>query len=169
LLSETCVIASKIVVVQGKVFLNEEKVKPRLGQDERYDTRNWYLDTGASNHMIGSSAVFTSLDKTVTGLVKFGDGSLVEIEGKGTVLITTREGAHRGLTDVYYIRKLKSNIISLGQLEENGCKITLEDGYLQVFDQQRKLLVKVPRSKNRLYVMNVKIGIPVCSLLALIH
>ena len=52
-------------------------------------------------------------------------------------------GEHKALTDVYYIPKLKSNIISLGQLEERGCKIVLEDGYLWGYDRQRMLLMKV--------------------------
>ena len=80
------------------------------------------------------------------------------------MLITARDGAHKGLTDVYYIPKLRSNIISLGQLEEHGCKIVLEDGHLRIFDKGRKLLVKVPRGKNRLYVLNINLGMPVCLL-----
>lgn len=164
LLSETCVISGNSVEAKGRVYLNEEKVKPQLSDDGRYDTKMWYLDTGASNHMTGSKAMFTSIDDSVTGVVKFGDGSLVEIEGRGTILITTRDGAHRGLTDVYYIPKLRSNIISLGQLEEYGCKVILEDGYLQIFDQGRKLLVKVPRGENRLYILNISLGMPVCLL-----
>lgn len=164
LLSESCIIECNAAVEQGRVYLNEEKVKPKLAENVRYDTKNWYLDTGASNHMTGSRAVFTSLDKSINGVVKFGDDSLVEIEGRGTVLIETKLGAHKGLTDVYYIPKLRSNIISLGQLEENGCKIALEDGFLKMFDKGRKLLAVVPRGKNRLYILNVSLGMPVCLL-----
>lgn len=80
------------------------------------------------------------------------------------MLITARDGAHKGLSDVYYMPKLRSNIISLGQLEENGCTITLEDGYLRIFDQGGKLLVKVPRTRNRLYIMNINLRMPVCLL-----
>ena len=61
LLSQSCVMACNATVEHGRVFLNEEKVKPRLGTNVRYDTKIWYLDTGASNHMTGSRAMFTSL------------------------------------------------------------------------------------------------------------
>jgi hypothetical protein len=37
------------------------------------------------------------------GSVKFGDGSNVEIRGRGTVIFQCRNGEHRVLTDVYYI------------------------------------------------------------------
>ena len=53
----------------------------------------------------------------------------VEIAGRDTILFVSSRGHHKVLSDVYYIPKLKSNIISLGQLEERGWKIVLEDGY----------------------------------------
>lgn len=37
------------------------------------------------------------------------------------------------LAGVYHISKLTANIMSLGQLEENGCKIVLEGGFLRIF------------------------------------
>jgi len=46
----------------------------------------WYLDNGASNHMTGDLEKFKTLDDEITGKVKFGDGSMVEIKGKGTIL-----------------------------------------------------------------------------------
>jgi hypothetical protein len=51
------------------------------GQEQR-----WYLDSGASNHMTSSKAVFSELDGNVTGMVKFGDGSRVVIRGRGTII-----------------------------------------------------------------------------------
>jgi len=46
----------------------------------------WYLDNGASNHMTGDLEKFKTLNDEITGKVKFGDGSMVEIKGKGTIL-----------------------------------------------------------------------------------
>ena len=63
----------------------------------------WFLDTGASNHMTGVRWVFAELDNGVTGTVKFGDGSVVEIQGRGTILFACCNGEHCALTDVYFI------------------------------------------------------------------
>jgi len=98
----------------------------------------------------------------VGGTVRFGDGRIAEIAGRGTVLFELDNGGHKLLTDVYYIPKLKSNIISLGQLEERGCKIVLEDGFLWGYDRQRMLIMKVPRAANRLYILNLDRVDPVC-------
>jgi hypothetical protein len=99
------------------VFLNEERVVPTPT-----DGRRWFFDSGGSNHMTGCREMVTQLDEKVRGIVKFGDGSLVEIHGRGVVLFNCRSGEHRAFTNVYFIPKLRTNIISLGQLDETGCQ-----------------------------------------------
>jgi hypothetical protein len=63
---------------------------------------------------------------------------------------------------VYYVPKLERNIISLGQLTERGCKIVLEENYLWGYDRQRQLIIKVERSKNRLYYLDLDRVDPIC-------
>lgn len=56
------------------------------------------------------------------------------------------------LSEVYYIPKLKSNILSLGQLDENGCKIIIEGGFMKDYDRLKNLIAKVEKQSNRLYM-----------------
>jgi hypothetical protein len=145
------------------VHLAEEKVLPVQCPDGV-----WVLDTGASNHMTGTHSALTSLDDRVHGSVRFGDGSIVKICGLGSVVIQARHGQHKVLTRVYYIPKLKSNIISLGQLEEAGCDIRLFNGRLRVLDPDQNLLVSAPRTANRLYTVELGLASPICLLSKLI-
>lgn len=108
----------------------------------------WVLDTGASNHMTGTRSALSYLDTGVRGTVGFGDGSCVEIHGVGSVVMKGQHQEHKVLTDVYFIPKLKSNIVSLGQLEERGCEVSLKNGRLKVFDQCHVLLVSALRTAN---------------------
>ena len=124
----------------------------------------WVLDTGASNHMIGNRSALTQLNKGVRGTLHFGDGSRVEIQGIGSVVMQGRHQQHKVLTNVYYIPKLKSNIVSLGQLEENGLKVTLGDGKLCVFYHDKSLLIAAPRTANRLYIVKFGLTSPICLL-----
>ncbi|KAB5531914.1 hypothetical protein DKX38_018584 [Salix brachista] len=143
------------------VLLHEDKVVPKIkGTREKA----WYLDTGASNHMTGCMEKFAEIDTTITGSVKFGDGSTVKIQGRGSVLFEDFTGEHRILTNVYYIPMLKSNIISLGQLDENGCKVVIEGGVMTILDRLQRLLAKVKRSSNQLYVLNIAPALPECFL-----
>jgi len=80
---EKCVLTLDTPGMNQKVFLNKRKVIPKLKGTQNIA---WYLDTGASNHMTGCLEKFIELDTKVTGSVKFGDGSIVEICGKGFVL-----------------------------------------------------------------------------------
>ncbi|GJW20844.1 zinc finger, CCHC-type containing protein [Tanacetum coccineum] len=68
---------------EQKVSLHEEDV----GYKETNIDSLWYLDNGASNHMTGVREHFKELDETVSGKVRFGDGSYIEIKGKGSILI----------------------------------------------------------------------------------
>ncbi|XP_073360151.1 uncharacterized protein [Aegilops tauschii subsp. strangulata] len=115
-----------------RVFLNE---KGMIAVQTACNA--WYLDTGASNHMTGVRVVFSALDETVTGTVRFGDGSSVDIHGRGTVVFNCRNKSHRALTGVYYIPQLRSSIVSIGQLDEVGCRTVVEDGVMSIFDQER--------------------------------
>jgi hypothetical protein len=94
-----------------------------------------------------------SLDMSVSGTMWFQDGSLVDIMGIGSVLLQTKKHGHKVLSKVYYIPKLKSSVVSLGQLEEGSCKIVIENGFCNVFDTQCSLLARAPRVKNRLYLL----------------
>ena len=64
--------------------------------------------------------------------------------------------------DVYYIPQLCSNIISIGQLDEHGSEVLIKDGVLRIRDQEQRLLTKVKRSHNRLYLLDLKVEQPVC-------
>lgn len=128
------------------VFLKEEKVVPELHLTggREFTSGTWYLDNGASNHMTGDPGKFLELDEGVTGRVKFGDGSGVQIEGKESILFECRDGSQWLLRGVYYIPKLKSNLVSLGQLIESGYKVAMDDDVLDVFEKNPlKLLMKV--------------------------
>ncbi|KAI3518152.1 hypothetical protein L1887_06594 [Cichorium endivia] len=146
------------------VFLNEESLKPQLqthGNSQNL-SRIWYLDTGASNHMTGDKSKFRSLNESIQGYVKFGNESRVRIEGKGSVVFKCKDGGQRKLNEVYYIPDLCSNIISLGQLAEGGDEINIKGPFLWVRDSIGRLLMKVQRSANRLYKIELEESADVC-------
>lgn len=103
------------------VVLDEGHAQVHLGREEDHRDELCYLDTRASSHMTGCKLVFTELDIDVHGTVKFGDDSIVDICGHDTMLFTCQTDEHRTFTGMYYIPRLRSNIVSFGQLDENSC------------------------------------------------
>lgn len=55
-----------------------------------------------------------NLDTSFGGTVNFEDGSKIVVRGRGSMIFKARFGENRILTDVYYIPRFMSNIISLG-------------------------------------------------------
>jgi len=117
------------------INLDEPHAQVHLGCVGSEQEQRWYLDSGASNHMTGSKAVFSELDGNVTDTVKFGDGSRVAIRGRGTIIFRCQNGEHRALVDVYYIPQLHSSIISIGQLDERSNEVLIKDGVLKIRDR----------------------------------
>jgi hypothetical protein len=145
------------------LHLDEPRAHALLGDDSSNDkTDGWCLDTGATHHMTGRREFFTELDSDVRGSVKFGDASSVKIKGVGSVIFTVESGEHRLLTGVYYIPALRNSIISLGQLDESGSCVEIKDEVMRIWDCHHRLLVKVTRGTNRLYVLNVQVAQPHC-------
>ena len=66
------------------------------------------------------------------GSVCFGDGSVFDIRDYDTIMFTGKNGEHKTLSGVYFIPRLKNNIISVGQLDEGGSKVLIEDGILRI-------------------------------------
>nr|GEW99430.1 zinc finger, CCHC-type [Tanacetum cinerariifolium] len=149
-----------IKVEDQKVSLHEEDV----GYTKTSIDSLWYLDNGASNHMTGVREHFKELNEKVSGKVRFGDGSYIEIKGIGSILIECEDEKQRIISHVYYIPSLKSNLLSLGQFTKIGCKVVMEDDKLQLYDMDNKIFMEVTRQRNRLYKASLRIGTHVCIL-----
>lgn len=85
------------------VYLNEGKIVPSNYEASNNEDNVWYLDNGASNHMSGDRRYFSAIDDSVTGKVRFGDDSRIDIKGKWTIEFTDRNGEPRKITYVYFI------------------------------------------------------------------
>jgi hypothetical protein len=121
----------------------------------------WIFNTGASDHMISTREVFSDLDFGVGSTVRFGHGSIVRIEGCGTILFAWKNGEHQTHGNVYFIPLLTAYIIRCGQFDEIGYQILVQGGVMHVRDEDMRLLAKIHRNLGRLYVLNINIAHPV--------
>lgn len=116
--------------VDGVILLSESE----NSKEKEVAENMWYLENCASNHMTGCRDKFECLDKSKEGQFIFGDGLLVQIEGKGTINMVCKNREIRKLHGVSYIPTLRSNIISLVQLSEDGYRVVLNGESLWVYD-----------------------------------
>lgn len=93
--------------------------------------------------MFDRRKLFEDLDETTSGFVKFNDNSKVQIVGRGDILIHQKDGGLLWLPNVLFVPQLAANILSLGQLDEEGCPMTMHGGKLTIFDYNGCLFVEV--------------------------
>ena len=100
-------------------------------------SRNWYLDSGCSNHMAKGESIFKDIDDSVKVKVRLGNGSVVESKGKGTVMVETKKGT-RFIKDVLLVPNLKENLLSIGQMLEKEYIIHFKGDTCSIFDNNHK-------------------------------
>ena len=128
------------------------------GMNDPHNDRMWYLDTGASSHMIGKKEFFYNIDVNVKGRVRFGDGSTIPYEGKGDIYVTLKNGEILLIRNVLYLPELKTNILSLRKLDDQGCKTSLSNGFLTIHDKIGRLLKKTKKTSGNMYKMKIDIN-----------
>ena len=128
------------------------------GTQEVNLTKNlWYLDTGASSHMMSKKSYFHSLDENQQGVIRFGDESSVRFEGKGSIFLNYLDGEEIKLEGVLFVPSLRVNILSLGKLYEDGFTSTLGGGVLSIFDKEGKQFARIRKTNGSMYLL--KLGV----------
>ncbi|KAG6399857.1 hypothetical protein SASPL_141342 [Salvia splendens] len=110
------------------------------------------MDSGCSSHMTGNRKIFVELDQDFTSKVRLGDGKIHRCEGKGTIIVHTKGGNKKFISDVLYVPNLTSNLLSVGQLTQRGYSVVFEDGECNIFDKKTSSsIITVPMSSNRVF------------------
>jgi hypothetical protein len=146
----------------AEIELKEDRVYTHLDEEKERDAGIWVLDTRATNHMSGCRVAFTKLDTVVLGTMRFGNDSVARIEGHGTIMFMCKNGESQSLEGVYFIPRLATNIVSIGQLDEVGYKIDIDTGVMKIRDPRGLLLARVKCEADHLYLVHINLGQPVC-------
>ena len=87
----------------------------------------------------------------------FGDLTKRPVTGRGKILITSTNGEQQLIFNIYYVPDLKSNILSLGQLLEEGYDIHIKNLALCIRDKHKNLVTHGKMTKNSMFPLNLKI------------
>jgi hypothetical protein len=105
---------------------------------------------------------FMKIYTTVPDLMRFSDDSVARIKSCGTIMFMCKNGESRSFDRVYFIPRLTTNIMSVGQLNEIGYKIEINTGMMKIRETGGVLLAKVKREVNCLYLLHLKFMQPTC-------
>ncbi|KAB2626152.1 hypothetical protein D8674_017812 [Pyrus ussuriensis x Pyrus communis] len=118
-------------------------------------TDAWFLNSGCSNHMCGSQGIFTNLDETFVHSVKLGNNSRMNVVGKGSVKLFLNGITHI-VHEVYYVPELKNNLLSIGQLQERGLTILIQEGVCKIYHPTKGLIIQTEMSRNRMFILRAQ-------------
>ncbi|KAM2071312.1 hypothetical protein ACFX1X_040277 [Malus domestica] len=120
----------------------------------------WYVDSGCSNHMTGREDLLVDIDKNVTAKVEIGTGQLVDVTGKGSLVVETKLGK-RYIREVMLVPGLKENLLSVGQMMEHGYYLVFGGHKVEIYDDSSysNMVAKVPMKGNRSFPMKLQTGI----------
>ncbi|KAI5348841.1 hypothetical protein L3X38_001728 [Prunus dulcis] len=121
------------------------------------DEEIWYLDSGCSNHMTGKEDLLVDIDRNVTAKVEMGTGQLVEVIGKGTLVVETKAGK-RHIKEIMLVPGLKENLLSVGQMIEHGYCLVFGDHKVEIYNDSShtNLVAKVQMKGNRSFPLKLQ-------------
>ncbi|KAI5338773.1 hypothetical protein L3X38_018045 [Prunus dulcis] len=117
----------------------------------------WYLDSGCSNHMTGREDVLIDIDRNVIAKVAMGTGQLVDVIGKGSLMVETKMG-RKYIKEMLLVSGLKENLLSVGQMMEHGYFLIFGDNKAEVYDDSSlsNLVARVHMKGNRSFPLKLQ-------------
>lgn len=98
------------------------------------DSGAWYIDGGATRHMIGTRAMFlelTEVDRRM--LTKDGYANTHAVEGVGRVLFQLEFGGYLEISSVLFVPELRKNLLSVSTLEDDGYAVLHVEGRVIIY------------------------------------
>ena len=81
-----------------------------------------------------------------------GDDHALEMASIGTIKLKMHDGTIRTIHEVRHVKGLKKNLLSLGQLDNSGCKTHIQDGIMQIV-KGALVMIKVEKIAANLYML----------------
>ncbi|KAK4425280.1 hypothetical protein Salat_1721900 [Sesamum alatum] len=111
--------------------------------------------------MCGKKECFIDFDENFTDMVKLGNNASLIVTGKGNVRLQV-DGMVQIITGVFYVPKLKNNLLSISQLQEKGLAILFQHDRCKVYHSGKGLIMDTKMAANRMFKLRVVIAQPSC-------
>ena len=78
--------------------------------------------------------------------------------GKGEVKVLKKKGEDKTISNVYYVPGMKCNLLSIGQLVQNGYNIFFVNDVCTIMDRapSKQCIVEVEMTRNRMFPLRMK-------------
>jgi len=106
-----------------QLFVMQHMANSMIG--DVLDDNVWYVDFGASNHMISRGEWFRDAkDLKTLGSVETGDDTTHPITQIDKVTLSMQDGQTKNLKDVLHVPTITKNLVFVGQMVQQGLQVT---------------------------------------------
>ncbi|KAH9769282.1 hypothetical protein KPL71_011940 [Citrus sinensis] len=131
-------------------ILYSEATTVSEGRKRLYDV--WLIDSGATWHMTSRREWFHTYEPISGGSVDMGNDHALEIAGIGTIKIKMFNGTIHTIGEVHHVNSLKKNLLSLGQIDNHGCKTHVENEIMKIV-KGALVLMKAEKIGTNLFML----------------
>lgn len=127
-------------------------------RDDQEDNKlHWYVDSGASNHMINTDVFMYNKRSVENKKVVVADQNELPVSCAGDVDLTILCSKNKKVTvkDVEYVPTLCANLLSVKQMANDGKKIVFKGETCKIFDNDNSLIT-CATVNNNLYRINIE-------------
>jgi len=111
--------------------------------------------------MTGNKKWFDKIDKRFIHSIKLGNDTSMTIHGKRDIKFQV-QGRTQVISKVLYIPELRTNLLSVGQLQEKGVAIVIQNGECHIYHQERGLIISTPMSANKMFYVVASVVLSNC-------
>lgn len=93
--------------------------------------------------------------------MKLGNNTSLVVAGKGNVRLLV-DGMVQIITGVFYVLKLKNNLLSVGQLQEKGLVVLFQHDRCRVYHSKKRLIMDTNMAGNQMFKLHVVTTLLAC-------
>ena len=122
----------------------------------KYDGIVWFLDSGASFHMMGDRELFSDLENKDLGVhIEMGDDGRYSATGIGTISFQRESGKPFILKELMHVPGLKKNLTLVAMLEDKGYDVVFSKGKAFLHSKATGETQRIGVRVNNLYQLQV--------------
>ncbi|XP_004490235.1 uncharacterized protein [Cicer arietinum] len=125
-------------------------------RDQSKHKKKYEDEAGATQEEAGATQEDDSDSNTILSKIRFADDRTLEAEGADNMVIKRRNGKIVVIENVLYVPGMKSSLLRIAQLIQKGFQMVVKDGSLEIYDGQKKMILKARLSKNITFVINIQ-------------
>jgi len=122
---------------------------------EKTVTKDWIIDSGASQHMCKEKSMFSELNPLESPIqIRLGDNRKVEATHEGKIRLRTKNEGKSTLNDVLYAPGLSQNLLSVSSCIKHGNRILFHKNGVRIYNGEGRTIGLGKLKNDGLYYLN---------------